>query len=109
MFVIVPDKNISLRHIEMNLKNINLPSLMKDKPKDIELLLPKFKIESEINLMEPLQKLGIHKIFGDSADFSNSTDSKPLQVSNIIQKVFIEVTETGTIAAAVSGRKIIII
>ncbi|XP_043192779.1 leukocyte elastase inhibitor A-like isoform X1 [Amphibalanus amphitrite] len=61
--------------------------------------MPKFKIETDYSLTEPLTALGIQEIFSQGADFSQMTDERGVFVSDIIHKVFIEVTEEGTEAA----------
>ncbi|CAH0747451.1 unnamed protein product [Diatraea saccharalis] len=71
----------------------------------VQVTIPKFKIETEIDLGDLLPKIGIKKIF----DKTNSGLTKilnvdePLYVSKGIQKAFIEVNEEGAEAAAATG------
>lgn len=71
----------------------------------VQVTIPKFKIETEIDLIELLPKLGIKSIF----DSQNSGLTKllnkpePLFVSKAVQKAFIEVNEEGAEAAAATG------
>ncbi|OWR42344.1 serpin-2, partial [Danaus plexippus plexippus] len=73
--------------------------------KEVQVTIPKFKIETEIDLAELLPKLGIQSIF----DQNNSgltkilNNSEPLSVSKAVQKAFIEVNEEGAEAAAASA------
>ncbi|XP_045502421.1 antichymotrypsin-2-like isoform X2 [Colias croceus] len=64
--------------------------------------IPKFKIESEINLNELLPKLGISSIFdsGNSGIDKLLDNGELLYVSTAVQKAFIEVNEEGAEAAA---------
>ncbi|KAF7988753.1 hypothetical protein HCN44_007063 [Aphidius gifuensis] len=103
MFVIYPNQHQNLHAVEASLLSTNLQNLMMTvEAKDTIFYLPKFTIESEINLEIPLRKLGIHDIFENyAADFTNFSNES-IHVSSIIQKVVIEVTETGTMAAALS-------
>ncbi|XP_030043783.1 plasminogen activator inhibitor 1 [Microcaecilia unicolor] len=65
------------------------------------LVLPKFSLESKVDLKEPLMNLGMTDLFDESlADFTNLCDEQALYVSQALQKVKIEVNESGTKAAA---------
>ncbi|KAH9633979.1 hypothetical protein HF086_001181 [Spodoptera exigua] len=71
----------------------------------VQVTIPKFKIETEIDLADLLPKLGIKSIF----DRANSGLTKilnadePLFVSKAVQKAFIEVNEEGAEAAAATA------
>jgi serpin B len=65
------------------------------------LALPRFKMEYEVPLIDPLKALGMHQAFGGKADFSAMAD-EPLFVSEVKQNSFVEVNEEGTEAAAVT-------
>src|SRR5699024_4352335 len=66
--------------------------------------LPKFKLEYDVLLNEPLQELGIKTAFGDGQpDFSPMVETTiPLYISEVKQKTAIEIDEKGTEAAAVT-------
>ena len=69
----------------------------------VHLEIPKFRIESETNLVSILSRLGMKKMFQQGvANFKGISDISPY-VSNAIQKAFIEVDETGTEAAAATA------
>ncbi|MDR1846896.1 MAG: serpin family protein [Bacteroidales bacterium] len=65
--------------------------------------VPKFKLryDSEETLVPILTSLGMGIAFGDAADFSGIADAS-LCISNVKQKTYIDVNETGTEAAAVT-------
>jgi serpin B len=65
------------------------------------LALPRFKIEYEVVLNDPLKALGMRQAFGSAADFSAMAD-EPLYVNEVKQKSFVDVNEEGTEAAAVT-------
>ena len=70
------------------------------------LKLPRFKIECDIPLNQPVMNVGMKKIFSKKfADFVNIADITDtlLCVSNIRQKTFVEVNEEGTEAAATTA------
>lgn len=65
------------------------------------LVLPKFSLESEVDLRRPLENLGMTDMFSPSqADFSNFSDRESLYVSQALQKVKIKVNEKGTVASS---------
>jgi serpin B len=63
--------------------------------------LPKFRIEYESELNEPLKALGMKSAFAANADFSGIAD-EPLFISEVKQKSFVDANEEGTKAAAVT-------
>jgi serpin B len=71
--------------------------------KDVDLFIPRWKTECEIELNNVLRQAGMAEAFVMSADFSGIADIHPLFVSKIKQKSYIEVNEEGTEAAAVTS------
>merc|ERR1719402_2112807 len=61
--------------------------------------MPKFKIEANYDLKPSLTSLGIRQMFTGQAEFCSISDT-PLKVDKVIHKVFMEVNELGTEAAA---------
>lgn len=103
MVIIVPHEKEGLQAILNNLESYNQTRLAKSgSERDVIIYLPKFKIESEINLEKPLQDLGMTDMFSSAANFSEIADA-PLKVDKVFQKAFIEVSEEGTEAAAVTA------
>ncbi|XP_015380516.1 PREDICTED: leukocyte elastase inhibitor-like [Diuraphis noxia] len=72
---------------------------------NVELDVPKFKFESDLNLEKTMQKLGCTEMFSPSADFSELSSSAAgnLRVSSMKHKTYVDVNEDGTEAAAVTG------
>ena len=68
---------------------------------EIDILMPKFEIVSDIDLLEILKSMGITTAFTPVADFSNMS-SADLYVSKIRQRAKIEVNEDGAKASAVT-------
>ncbi|CAH2990005.1 unnamed protein product [Chilo suppressalis] len=71
----------------------------------VQVTIPKFKIETEIDLGVLLPKMGIKQIFNkdDSGLTKILNANEPLYVSKGIQKAFIEVNEEGAEAAAATA------
>ncbi len=66
---------------------------------DVSLKLPKFELDSEIDLIPSLKSMGVTKIFDESANLSNLSDAE-LFVSLIKQKANVKVDEDGTVASS---------
>ncbi|XP_055861302.1 serpin B6-like [Biomphalaria glabrata] len=93
---------------------------------DVQLAIPKFKIETSLDLIPALKALGIEDAFEPGvADFSGITPtgmsvchniiyyliidlSCPVYLSQVVHKAVIDVQETGTVAAAVTVAKVTI-
>ncbi|KAJ0181145.1 hypothetical protein K1T71_003230 [Dendrolimus kikuchii] len=71
----------------------------------VHVSVPKFKIETEIDLTNVLPKLGINAIFSLNNSGLTKILNNPerLYVSKAVQKAFIEVNEEGAEAAAATG------
>jgi serine protease inhibitor len=63
---------------------------------------PRFKLENEYDLTRVLALMGMPVAFGARADFSGIAE-EPLLISWVKQKTYVEVSEQGTEAAAVTG------
>ena len=81
-------------------KLVELQSQMTPCPVDI--LMPRFNIESETHLNDVLSTMGMPLAFASGAQFSNMVEGDNLYVGLIKQKAKIEVNEKGTKAAAVT-------
>ncbi|XP_030032247.2 serine protease inhibitor 77Ba [Manduca sexta] len=105
MLLFLPYPDVSISNVIDSLKKINLASIYllfeEYGQQTVHVQIPRFKITSDINnLKELLMDMGLRALFDSSlADFSELTDY-PLYVSNFIQKVDVEVSEEGTVAAA---------
>jgi serpin B len=71
--------------------------------REVQLALPKFRSEHQINLRQELTSMGMGTVFSRYADLSGMTGEKNLYVDEVIHKAFIEVNEMGTEAAAATA------
>lgn len=108
--VLLPDDVNGLRPLESKLTADVLAECAKLEKRDVDLHLPKFKLESPtIALAETFQSLGMKTAFDipqGSANFDKIAPRKPndyLYISNIFHKTFIDVDEKGTEAAAATA------
>lgn len=72
-------------------------------PVEVKFRMPKLKIETEMLLNRTLQNMGAETMFTSAADLTGISESGPLAVSEVKQKCWLEVSEEGTEAAAVTS------
>jgi len=72
-------------------------------PEQVGLRMPRFTVECDLAMNEPLKQLGMPTALSRDADFSKIDGKKDLYLSEVRQKVFVKVDETGTEAAAATG------
>ncbi len=108
--ILLPDQANGLAKLESKLSADLLTQCAKLEPQDVDLELPKFKIEPPtIPLGETLQAVGMKTAFDvpqGSANFDKMSPRKPdkyLAISNVFHKTFIAVDEKGTEAAAATA------
>jgi len=71
---------------------------------EVDLYLPKLKLEENYDLKSTLSSMGIRNAFDPvRADFTGMSAKKDLFISKAIHKAFVEVNEEGTEAAAATG------
>jgi len=107
MFVLLPKKRDGLAEMEKSFdgKKFLEAILNANREQKMEaVMIPKFKLEETVNLVEILEQLGATDMFDQQkADFTNINGKRDLVISDVIHKAFIEVNEEGTEAAAATG------
>ncbi|KAI5632539.1 serpin (serine protease inhibitor) domain-containing protein [Phthorimaea operculella] len=107
MVIILPKKIDGLNGVLQKLAyEVDLTAELRQmQRRKVEVSLPKFKIETTINLNDLLPKVGIKSIFSKQLSGLGNMLSppKPLYVSAAVQKAFIEVNEDGAEAAVQVG------
>ncbi|CAB3225833.1 unnamed protein product [Arctia plantaginis] len=111
MFVMLPNPGVSVENMLRNMQNLNLDSFFEEMriskeeyPDDeVDCFFPRFKVESEIDLVDVLQKnFGITDLFDPKNARLGLIARTPVYVSKMFHRAQIEVTEEGTTAAAVT-------
>ena len=103
MVFVLPNENVSFAEMLNQLKKPEYFSnyLRSGGKAEVDLYIPKFKIEYEITLNKTLNQLGMGIAFTDLADFSEISEI-PLCISNVKQKTTVAIDEKGGEAAAVT-------
>lgn len=103
MLIFLPHKKEGLKDIEKLLIDQNHKWAFPKEYRDVQVSIPKFKIENSFSLKQQLHQLGINEAFSSDADFSRITDQEPITIDDIVHKTFMNVDESGTEAAAATG------
>jgi serpin B len=70
--------------------------------RQVDLSLPRFRVNSGFMLRDTLATLGVRAAFSDAADFSGIAAER-LAISEVLHRAYIDVGEKGTQAAAATG------
>ncbi len=104
MIVLLPKDKNGLGSLEdsLNMQKLDfIRDMMTREPLTIQ--MPKFEFETEYNLVDSLENLGIHDAFDENnADFQGMTDEQ-VYLDQAIHKAFVNVNEEGTEAAAITA------
>lgn len=104
---ILPKTRMGLASVENKLNIESLDKLLfgEAPTEEVQLGLPKFKIESSQTLNQPLAQLGMPTAFSNtSADFSGMNGGKePLKIDAVLHKAVLVVDELGAEAAAATA------
>lgn len=106
MFVLLPRQVEGLAGVEKQINGELLnKSLARIPRRQVQVFLPKFKLESSFSLPGVLKKLGMTDAFDDTkADLSGiATVEKGLYITDVVHKAYVDVNEEGTEAAAATG------
>lgn len=107
MYVLLPAKGMDINeavgYLSENLYNEAMKAL---EPKEVLLRMPKAKVETSLLLNETLQSMGIKSAFTSAADFKGISEMGPLVLDQVKQKCYVEISEKGTEAAAVTVAQI---
>ncbi|CAO2595705.1 Serpin B6, partial [Lemmus lemmus] len=106
MIIMLPDEHVELKTVEKEItyeKFIEWTRLDMMDEEEVEVFLPRFKLEENYDMKDFLCKLGMTDAFEDRADFSGISSKQGLFLSKVVHKSFVEVNEEGTEAAAATS------
>ncbi|XP_006025020.1 serpin B10-like isoform X1 [Alligator sinensis] len=111
MFILLPkdinDDTTGLQMLERDLTYEKLaewtsPKMMEET--EVEMFLPRFKMEEGYNLKSTLSSMGMPNAFSmGKADFTGMSERNELVLSQVFHKCFVEINEEGTEAAAATS------
>ncbi|XP_059544425.1 serpin B6-like [Myotis daubentonii] len=107
MIIMLPDEHVDLETVEKQLTYEKFiewtrPDMMDEE--EVEVFLPRFKLEENYEMKDVLYSMGMTDAFEqDKADFSGMSSGRDLCLSKVIHKSFVEVNEEGTEAAAATA------
>ncbi len=105
MVIILPQEKDGIASLEKSLSSELLAGWMKElRNAQVEVYIPRFRMTSLFDLVEPLKKLRMIDAFHyPQADFSGMNGKKDLFIDKVVHKAFVEVNEEGTEAAAATA------
>jgi serpin B len=102
MTVILPNEGKTTADVLSQLTTANWNNRLQSMAsRDVEVHLPRFSTQNKFLLNDPLTSMGMNLAFTDNADFTNIADAK-LKISEVLHDSYVEVTEEGTEASAVT-------
>ena len=104
MVVLLPKDIDGLPALEKSIASEKLTEWMKGlQEQKVLVFIPRFKMTAEYRMEKILSEMGMPLPFSATADFSGMTGKPDLFISAVVHKAFVDVTEEGTEAAAVTG------
>ncbi|XP_006038743.1 leukocyte elastase inhibitor-like [Alligator sinensis] len=111
MFIFLPkdikDNSTGLEQLDSALiykKFVEWTTMTKMHKRNVNVYLPRFKMQEDYDLGETLLAMGMCDLFDSSkADLSGMTGNRGLAVSKGVHKSYVDVNEEGTEAAAATG------
>lgn len=104
MFVVLPPSGMRIDDVLPYVnEGIYKEAMNMLSPSQVRFSMPKLKLETELLLNDVLENMGVRTAFGAAADFKGIAQTGPLAVSQVKQKCYIDITESGTEAAAVTS------
>lgn len=113
MLLIYPRANTTLTSVFNKLRSFDIERIHNElhrydntpdyEETEVELYLPKFSIDSDLELRTVLEYLGIVDIFDPAKANLKRMSNQEIYVSRVFHKAIIQVDEAGTVAAAITG------
>jgi len=103
MVVALPGNDLKVDDIINSLDTAKLQKVFSSfELQKVGLKMPRFKVESNFQMIDMLRALGMKKSFTELAEFKKISD-RSIYITSVLHKTFMEVNEVGTEAAAVTS------
>ena len=104
MFIVLPPEGMKIdSFLPYVNENVYEEAMKMLAPVEVKFRMPKVKMETEMLLNDVLMNMGVKTAFTGAADFKGIAETGSLAVSQVKQKCYVDITETGTEAAAVTS------
>ncbi|KAM5334265.1 serpin I2 [Glossophaga mutica] len=104
LIIILPAEEVNIEKMEKLITTHRILKWFSEmQEEEVEISLPRFKVEQKLDFKEALYSLNITEIFSGGCDLSGITDSSEAYVSQVMQQVFFEINEDGSEAATSTG------
>jgi len=107
MFIILPNQSTTLADVEKKLTSDDLTNVREKfqmASREVEVWLPKFRLDEKLSLVEALAGMGMKDLFmAGVADLSGVDGTHELYVSQVLHRAVVDVNEEGTEAAAATA------
>nr|XP_054928088.1 serpin B4-like [Dermacentor andersoni] len=105
LVILLPEEVDGIEFLAKNVTADNLVTLIHSFRirRDVELRLPKLRLEQFITLNDTLKRIGVKDLFSTDCDLSGICENGKLLVTEVIHKAYIEINEKGTEVAAVTA------
>jgi serpin B len=108
MLILLPHERYGVIPLEDSLTSKTLNKIQSSSSRqEVIVSIPKFKIVTELSIIDQLKGMGYTLMFSDNADFSGMSKTS-LKINEVIHKTTIEVSEEKTEAAAVSSIEMVV-
>lgn len=105
MIILLPDTDSGFNDLEENINEVDFNKLQDEMfEKEMNIEIPKFKFEYQVELEKALSKIGMGRMFTNSAEFKDILETtEQIKISQAVHKAFIEIDEFGVEAAAATA------
>lgn len=108
MIIVLPSKSANINQV---MQNLNIDQLFialdQDNNANVNITLPKFKIESTYSLSDAFKNMGMQRMFTQNAEINQLILNENLEVSQAMQQASLEVNEEGSIATSLTSFSVV--